>query len=66
MRWILALFALLAAPLAAQEARYLSSGEIRAEFEKLAVAYPKQVTIKPLPGGNPALYAVWMGEPAAE
>jgi len=64
MRGLLITLAL-CAPLSAQEARYLSSGEVRAEFEALAGEYPGQVAIKPLPGGNPGLYAVWLGQGAS-
>ena len=49
---------LFAAALSAQEAKYLSSTEIRAEFDKLAKAEPDWCKIEELPGKVFGLYAV--------
>ncbi len=57
MRLILPLL-LFCASLSAQEAKYLSSTEIRAEFDKLAKAEPDWCKIEELPGKVFGLYAV--------
>lgn len=57
MRWI-ALILLCCAALSAQEAKYLTSAEIRAGFDQLAKAEPDWCKVEDLPGKVPGLYAV--------
>ncbi len=58
MRHLFILCVFFSATLSAQEAKYLSSTEIRAEFDKLAKAEPDWCKIEELPGKVFGLYAV--------